>query len=248
MIFDFSPTQIAIIALAGVVAGIINGTVGGGSLLTYPLLVAIGVPPVYAAATNTTGLASGNLAALIPHRNSETVSFAPWRRHAVATACGAVIGGSLLIALPHRVFEFMVPILLVIASATMVLKPKIHSDSVAKPAQTLAALVGSGVYSGYFGPGQGVIAMAVLMRDGRLTMHQIIVIKNFVISASNVVVAFLFIFTGHVLWAAAVTLLVSASLGGWLGARVARFINPTALRWAVALVGLVSAGWFVLGR
>lgn len=248
MIFDFTFTQLLLIAVVGVIAGVINGTVGGGSLLTYPLLVAIGVPPVYAAATNTTGLSSGNLAAVIPHYRAKTLDFGPWKHHALATASGAVIGGSLLIALPHRVFEFLVPILLVVASITMVFKPKVHSDRHAKKSQTLFALVGSGIYSGYFGPGQGVIAMAVLMRDGRLSMHHMIVVKNFVISASNVVVAFLFIFTGHVLWLAAITLFMSASLGGWLGAHVSERINPTALRWAVAGVGLLSAVWFVQSR
>ena len=248
MSFEFSLAQLLLIAAVGVIAGVINGSVGGGSLLTYPLLVAIGISPVYAAATNTTGLSSGNLAAVIPHYRAKALNFGLWRQHAFATASGAVIGGSLLIALPQKVFEFLVPILLVVASITMVFKPKVHSNTHAKKSQTLAALVGSGVYSGYFGPGQGVIAMAVLMRDGRLSMHHMIVIKNFVLSASNVVVAILFIFTGHVLWLAAVTLFVSASVGGLLGAFVSERINPTALRWAVAGVGLLSAGWFIQTR
>ena len=245
---EFSVSQIALLAFVGVLAGVINGTVGGGSLLSYPLLVGMGVPPVYAAATNTTGLVTGNAAALIPHLKTEIVDFRKWKKHAAATAFGAVIGGSLLIALPEKVFEFLVPILLLIASFTMVFKPKVHSGTVAHPNQTLAALVGSGVYSGYFGPGQGVIAMAALIRDGRLTMHQMIVIKNFVITSSNVVVATLFIATGHVLWSAAITLLPAVALGGWLGGRFSHLMNPTALRWAVAAVGLLTAGWFWLIR
>ncbi|MEY4323689.1 MAG: hypothetical protein RL410_1470 [Actinomycetota bacterium] len=241
---DFSLQQLLLLALIGFVAGIINGTVGGGSLLTYPFLVAIGVPPVYAAATNTTGLSTGNVAALLPHIKTDLVDFRHWRRHAAATATGAIIGGSLLIALPERVFEFLVPILLVIASVMMLLKPKVVTGIPTNPQRTLFALLGSGIYSGYFGPGQGVIAMAVLMRDGRLTMHQIIVIKNFVISASNVVVATLFIATGHVLWIAACTLLLSVAGGGWFGAIWSKKLNPTALRWAVAAVGIISAVWF----
>ncbi|MEY4348393.1 MAG: hypothetical protein RIS43_812 [Actinomycetota bacterium] len=241
---DFSVQELLFLGIIGFVAGVINGTVGGGSLLTYPFLVAIGVPPVYAAATNTTGLSTGNLTALFPHLKSDLVDFRAWRNHALATAAGAIIGGSLLIALPERVFEFLVPLLLIIASTTMLLKPKVISDLPSNPRRTLISLLGSGIYSGYFGPGQGVIAMAVLMRDGRLSMHQIIVIKNFVISASNVVVATLFIATGHVLWVAAFTLLASVAFGGWFGGKWSQRLNPTALRWVVAAVGLVSAAWF----
>ncbi len=241
---DFSSQQLLFLAIIGLVAGVINGTVGGGSLLTYPFLVAIGVPPVFAAATNTTGLSTGNLFALFPHVKSDLVDFRHWRKHAAATATGAIVGGVLLIALPEKVFEFLVPLLLIIASMTMLLKPKVLSEIPSKPIRTLVSLVGSGIYSGYFGPGQGVIAMAVLMRDGRLTMHQVIVIKNFVLSASNVVVATLFIATGHVLWIGALTLLASVACGGWFGGKWSSQLNPTALRWAVAVVGLFSAGWF----
>jgi uncharacterized membrane protein YfcA len=247
-VFDFTVQQLLILAIVGIVAGWINGTVGGGSLLTYPLLVGIGVPPVFAAATNTTGLVTGNAAALIPHLKTEIVKFSKWKVHAIATASGAIVGGLLLILLPEKVFEFMVPILLLVASLTMILKPKYHAHAPIKTSRTVIGLIGSGIYSGYFGPGQGVIAMAILMRDGRLNMHQLIVIKNFVISASNIVVATLFIATGHVMWVAALTLLPSVALGGWLGGQSAKRLNPDALRWAVALVGVMSAGWFWFGR
>ena len=88
--------------------------------------------------------------------------------------------------------------------------------------------------------------MAVLQRDGRLTVHQVIVIKNFVIAFSNVVVATLFVATGHVLWPVALTLMLFVSLGGWIGAHAAKLMHPQFARYAVAAVGLFSAAWFVL--
>lgn len=240
--------QLAVLAAAGLLAGLINGTVGGGSLLTYPILVAMGLPPVIAAATNSTGLSLGNGAALIPHRDGQTVEFRPWRRHALSTAAGALLGGTLLIMLPHRVFEFLVPLLLVFASLTMVVKPKAHTADPAHPAHTIRRLFGAGIYNGYFGPGQGVLAMAVLLWDGRLDVRQTVVIKNLVLATSNIVVAALFIITGNVFWSAALMLLWSTAVGAWIGGRLGASIHPTFTRWVVALIGAISAIWFVLGR
>ena len=240
--------QLIGIAVAGVVAGVINGTVGGGSLLTYAVLTLMGTPPVLAAATNTTGLSTGNAAALIPHRDGSTVELGRWRWHALWTAAGALCGGLMLILLPEKVFEFLVPILLVSASLMMLRKPReLHLDP-APASRTRALLWASGIYNGYFGPGQGVIAISILIRDGRLSMGQAVVIKNLVLAWSNVVVAALFIVTGHVLWPAALVLLGSVAVGGWWGGTVAHRINPLVLRYGVAGVGLLSAVWFLAGR
>ena len=97
-------SALSFIAVAGpgFIAGVINGTVGGGSLLTYPVLVAAGLPPVTAAATNTTGLATGNLFAVGPHVGSGIVNFREWRSAASVTAIGALLGGFALIFLPEN--------------------------------------------------------------------------------------------------------------------------------------------------
>lgn len=243
---ETSALELVVIGSVGVLAGVVNGTIGGGSLLTYPVLVWAGIPPVYAAATNTTGLAAGNPAALIPHRKGDLVDFSQWRLHAAVMALGGFIGGVLLIALPERIFEFLVPILLVVSSVMMLRKPMKVSDSPTPRNRTLLRLLGGGTYNGYFGPGQGVIAMSILARDGRLTMHQIVVIKNFMLAASNVVVAVLFIATGHVIWSAALILLVLVACGGWIGGRISHRVNPTVLRLGVAAVGFISAGVFIV--
>jgi uncharacterized membrane protein YfcA len=245
---DFSMQQLLALAAAGLVAGVVNGTVGGGSLLTYAVFTMMGTPPVLAAATNTTGFSSGNAAALIPHRDGSTVDLGRWRWHALWTAVGALCGGLLLISLPDKVFEFVVPILLISASLMMLRKPReVHLEP-ARSARTRGLLWLSGIYNGYFGPGQGVIAVSILMRDGRLTVGQAVVIKNLVLAWSNVVVSALFIATGHVLWPAAVVLLGSVGVGGWWGGTVAHRINPSALRYGVAAVGFISAAWFLVRR
>jgi uncharacterized membrane protein YfcA len=245
-LFDITLSELALVGVVGIVAGIINGTVGGGSLLTYPLIVSIGISPVWAAATNSTGLATGNMAALIAHRDQKTVSFTKWKWHAVATASGSIIGGLLLILLPEKIFEFLVPILLIGASLTMVIRPKQKVAKQRNPIETKGLLVLSGLYNGYFGPGQGVLAMSILLRDGRLNVSQTVVIKNLVLALSNVVVATLFILTGHVVWPIALTLLLAAALGGWIGGRISSSINPSFTRWFVAATGFTSAAWFLL--
>lgn len=245
---DLELSQYALILIGGLLAGVINGTVGGGSLLTYPLLVAAGLPPVLAAATNTTGLAPGNAAALIPHRRGQTVDLRAWLPHAAAHAGGALIGGTLLIALPERVFEFIVPWLLVAAALLTLRRPRVDSRPPAPRSKTLARLVGSGVYQGYFGPGQGVVAVAVLFSDGRLSPHQVIVVKNLVLAASNVVVAAFFLLTGHVVLLVALALTVTAIAGAWTGGHLAQHLPGGLVRWGVAAVGFASATWFVLWR
>lgn len=239
--------QVAIL-VGGLVAGVINGTVGGGSLLTYPLLVAAGLPPVIAAATNTTGLSPGNAAALIAHRHGQTVDLRAWLPHAAAHALGALVGGTLLIALPEKVFEFIVPWLLVAAALLTLFRPKVDSKPPVPRNRTLARLLGSGVYQGYFGPGQGVVAVAVLFSDGRLSPHQVIVVKNLVLAASNLVVAAYFLITGHVVLLVALALMVTASLGAWAGGHLAQHLPAPLVRWLVALVGFSSATWFVFWR
>jgi uncharacterized membrane protein YfcA len=88
--------------------------------------------------------------------------------------------------------------------------------------------------------------MSILLRDGRLNVSQTVVIKNLVLALSNVVVATLFILTGHVVWPIAFTLLLAAALGGWIGGRISSSINPSFTRWFVAATGFISAAWFLL--
>jgi uncharacterized membrane protein YfcA len=163
-------------------------------------------------------------------------------------AAGAIVGGLCLILLPERIFEFLVPILLVFASLTMLIKPRAEHVEPAKTSKTLGLLFGSGIYNGYFGPGQGVLAVAVLFQDGRLTVRQVVIIKNLILATSNVVVAFLFIATGHVVWPIAIALLTGVTLGGWFGGKISGIINPVFTRWAVASIGFASALWFIVGR
>lgn len=236
--------DVAIIALvfgAGVVAGTFNGIVGGASLLTFPLLVATGTPSVMAAASNTVGLSSGNAFALLPHRVTMRDAFREWRIGAAAAGAGAFLGGLLLIVLPERVFEFVVPFFVLYASLSMLRQaPPLQPDVEGHP-RTNRRLFGAGIYSGYFGPGIGVIIMAVLAKDGRLDMRGVTVIKNYATMAANAAASALFIATGHVAWSRALPLMAGAAVGGYLGGHAAKWLSPPILRWLVVATGLGSS-------
>jgi uncharacterized membrane protein YfcA len=174
------------------------------------------------------------------------VNFREWRSAAAVTAIGALLGGLALILLPEKIFEFIVPVLLIGASLTMFMKPPVVEAHEVNQAKTLRWLLASGLYNGYFGPGQGVLSMAILARDGRLSMRQVVIIKNFTLATSNVVVAALFVASGKVVWWAACTLLLTVAAGGWFGGSISHKISPAFLRYAVVAVGLVSAIWFII--
>ena len=237
---------LGIVAIAGLVAGLINGVVGGASLMTFPILVATGLSPVNAAVTNIVGMGGGNLFALVPHRHSKRPLFRQWARPAAITGAGALVGAFLLLASPDKVFESIVPVLVALATVTMLLpQPVLEPLGVGHPHTNLRLGV-SGIYSGYFGSGMGVISMAVLARDGRLGMREVSVVKNLVIASANFTASAFYLFTGHVEFSRAAVLFASSGLGGYLSGRVIDRSNAEVLRWLVVVIGAGSSLYLTL--
>lgn len=235
-----------IVGVAGLVAGLINGVVGGASLMTFPVLVATGLAPVQAAVTNTVGIGGANVFALIPHRKSMRWAFAAWRRAAIITGIGAAFGAFLLLALPERVFEVVVPIFVFLATLAMMRRlPEHQPESTGHP-RTESRLAAAGVYSGYFGSGMGIIAMAILANDGRLDMRGVSVVKNYIIAVANTVATIYFLPSGEAAWAQAGILFVTSAFGGYLSGRLLNRLNQTLLRWTVIVVGFVATIYLTL--
>lgn len=228
------------VAVAGLLAGLINGVVGGASLLTFPVLVATGLAPVSAAVTNTVGIGAANIFALIPHRHSMRWAFSAWRRGAMWTAIGAAFGAFLLLALPARVFELVVPVFVFFATLAMLRRLPEHQPDGDGHRHTNARLGLAGIYSGYFGSGMGIIAMAILANDGRLDMRGVSVVKNYVIAIANTVATIYFIPSGETAWIHAGLLFGSSAIGGYLSGRMLHRLNQTILRWTVVVVGFAS--------
>lgn len=235
-----------IIGVAGLIAGLINGVVGGASLLTFPLLVATGLAPVQAAVTNTVGIGGANVFALIPHRKSMAWAFKAWRKAAVWTAIGAAVGAFLLLALPARVFEVVVPVFVFLATLAMLKRLPDHQPDGEGHPHTDARLGIAGIYSGYFGSGMGIISMAILANDGRLDMRGVSVVKNYVIAVANTVATLYFLPSGQTAWVHAGILFATSAVGGYLSGRVLDRFNQTLLRWVVVAVGLVSSVYLTI--
>lgn len=232
--------HVIIVGIAGLLAGLINGVVGGASLMTFPVLVATGLSPVPAAVTNTVGIGGANVFALIPHRKTMAWAFKAWRRGAAWTAIGAAFGAFLLLALPERTFELIVPIFVFFATLAMMRRLPEYQPDGEGHRHTDARLGLAGIYSGYFGSGMGIIAMAILANDGRLDMRGVSVVKNYIIAIANTVATAYFIFSGETAWLQAGILFVTSSVGGYLSGRMLDRLNQAILRWTVIAVGLVS--------
>lgn len=234
------------IAAAGLVAGIFNGVVGGASLVMFPILVALGIPPTGAVMTNIIGLGLGNAFSVAAHVGKRRALLLRWRRPALVTCAGALVGAVLLRATPERLFNLFVPILVAFATLTMLMpRPEAKWQDSGHP-HTNGRLLATGVYGGYFNAGIGVIAMAVLARDGRLDMREVAIIKNVVVSAASVVTATFFLLTGGVPLGPAATLFVAGGAGGYIGGRVIDRLDPAILRWLVIAMGAGSTVYLTL--
>lgn len=237
---------IAIVAIVGVIAGLINGVVGGASLFTYPVLVATGLPPVAAVMTNTLGMGGGNLFAVLPHLRRRRDLLRAWSVAAVVTGFGGLVGAVLLLLSPERFFQILVPVLVLFATLTMLVpRPEVRPHAEGNR-HTRWRLLLSGVYCGYFGSGMGVISIAVLARDGRLDMREVAIVKNLVIAAANTVASAFFLLSSAVHWEEALVLFAASGLGGFLSGRVIDRSRPEILRWLVVAIGLASTVYLAL--
>jgi uncharacterized protein len=237
---------------AGLGAGIMTSTVGVASLLSFPILVALGIPPVVANASNTVGLTPGAMTGSFGYRSE-------LREHPVVTttiigtcAVGAVGGAVLLLALPPGVFEAIVPWLILGTCLLVGAQPRISrwlktADAVPPDERTRLSPVTTffstlvGVYGGYFGAGSGVMMMAVLGFGSNLEFRILNALKTLAILASNLVASVIFIAVAELDWTAVLLLAAGSILGGYVGARIGRRLNPTVLRALIVVVGVSAA-------
>jgi uncharacterized protein len=237
--------QALAVLAAGFTAGGINAVVGSGSLVTFPVLLAVGYAPVTANVSNSIGLVFGNVSAVWGYRRElegqrERITFG-----GTGTALGAITGGVLLLTLPEGVFEAVVPVLILLACALMVLRPKpgLSHGSLSHHRKFALLAVGFavGVYGGYFGAAQGVILLAALRFLIPDKLQRLNGLKNVMVGIANGVAALLFMIVAHVAWDAAALVAVGSIAGAQLGARYGRRIPEETLRWTVVTVGVAVA-------
>jgi uncharacterized protein len=245
-----SPLQAVIVFVAGVWAGTINTVVGSGTLITFPVLLAVGLPPVTANVSNTLGLAPGSASGAIGYRSELTGQRPRLIRLGVASVLGGIVGAVLLLKLPAGAFGDIVPALIVLALVLVVVQPWLSKRFAARATgerlsvtPLLWVLVfGTGVYGGYFGAAQGVILVAIMGVLLDESLQRINAAKNVLAGLVNGVAAIVFILVSasHVNWLAAGLIAVGSVLGGIIGAKVGRRLSPVALRAVIVVVGVFA--------
>lgn len=243
--------QALLIGLTGVAAGTINTVVGSGTLVTFPTLLAFGVPPVTANVSNTIGLVPGSVTGAMGYRRELAGQRARVVRLAAASLSGGLAGGVLLLVLPDGAFSAIVPALILLGVVLVIFQPRLsawvagrHEQSGQAPGLFAAwvppAVFVTGVYGGYFGAAQGVLLMAILGIGIQESLQSLNGIKNILGACVNAVSGLLFIIVADVDWLVAGLIAVGSILGGLIGASVGRRLPAPALRAAIVVVGVVA--------
>jgi len=246
-----SPTEAVLIALAGVAAGTINTVVGSGTLITFPTLLAFGVPPVTANVSNTVGLVPGSMSGVFGYRRELAGQRGRVLRLGAASLLGGVAGALLLLWLPSAAFDAIVPALIALGVVLVLLGPRIQR-SVAARAESRGgipdhgvwwvwpAVAAAGIYGGYFGAAQGVLLMAILGIGVVDSMQRHTATKNVLALIVNAVAALVFIVVADIDWTVAGLIAIGSVIGGQIGATVGRRLPPVLLRAVIATVGVVA--------
>jgi uncharacterized membrane protein YfcA len=259
------PLQAVVVAAAGVVAGMINTVVGSGTLITFPVLLAVGYSPLTANVSNGLGLVPGSLFGAIGYRRELVGQQARVRRFGVASILGAVIGAVLLLLLPPRAFSAVVPVLIVLALALVVAQPWLSRRLAVRRAKEKEqqhgqeqegerpdgwllwlGVLGTGIYGGYFGAAQGVLLLGLMGVVLTETLQRINAVKNVLAMLANLASGIVFVFVAHVSWIAVVLIAVGSGVGGVLGARVGRKLSPIVLRGLIVVIGMAALGKLLL--
>ena len=252
-----SGLNILLIVLAGVAGGMINALAGGGTLITFPMLTAIGIPAVGANVTNTVALSPGYLGATFAQlRDLRGQGQRLWLL-VPTSIVGGLLGGILLLNTGERLFRSLVPFLILLASGLLAISEPVRSwvvrrsgkQSVGESRLKLWTVLPVGVaaiYGGYFGAGLSVIVLAVLGLVLDDTLTRLNGLKQAIAFSVNIAAAVFFVFSGQVHWLAAAIMAVGALTGGALGGRLASWVKPGVLRWIVVVIGVgVSIIYFV---
>ena len=247
-----SAGQLVFLLVAGLLSGAVNAVAGGGSLLVFPALLAVGLPPLAANVTNSIAQWPGYLGNVVGARTELRGQRSRVLSTAGVAMAGSALGCVLLLVLPTAVFNTVVPALVLLASALLALSPRLKRwigepdpDTPDRRAVLLPAVFLAAIYGGYFGGALGVIMIAVLSlcaHDRLLRLNAIKGALSLVIASVTVLV---FSIGAPVNWIAVLLLAPTTLIGGFLGARLARVLPESVLRWSVVLLG-TTVGIYLL--
>jgi uncharacterized membrane protein YfcA len=234
--------DVVFLLAAGVLAGVAGSVAGLASLVSYPALLAVGLPPLTANVTNTVSLVLYTLGAATFSRQELAGQAGRLRRLASITAAGGATGAALLLSTPAEVFEALVPLLIGGASLVLLLQPaitRLTGGLVDERSPAVAAGVFAvGVYGGYFGAAAGVVLLALLTVSVAEPLARLVAARNVALGLANLVAAIGFALFGPVRWAAAAPLAAGFLVGGAIGPGLVRRLPGNRLRVGIALLGL----------
>ena len=240
--------EIALLLTAAFVAGALNAVAGGGSFLTLPALVFVGIPPVIANATGTVALLPGYAAGAWGFR--EDTAPPPglsMKLLVVLSLMGGAAGAGLLLVTSNEMFTVVIPWLLLAATLLFAFGPQLRSLLAGGKPSTAKATIGVlavAVYGGYFNGGLGILLLALFGLLGQTQLNAMNGIKNLVSALLTAIAVAIYAAGGIVLWPQALVMMVAATAGGYGGARVARKLPANVLRWGIVATGLVMAAVF----
>lgn len=244
-----------VILAAAALAGAVNAVAGGGSLISFPALVWVGVPSINANATNTVALLPGSFGSMWGYRRELASTEARMYWLALPSFVGGIIGALLLRLTPAQLFDRLVPALVFFATCLFMLQEPVqrliggghHSER----GTVWLVWAGAfqfmvGVYGGYFGAGIGILMLAALSVIGHDDIHQMNGFKNLLATCVNGIAAAYFIWMDMVRWQEAIVMAVGAIVGGVLGVHLARRMGRAAVRKCVVAIGLAMSAALLL--
>lgn len=233
---------------AGLCAGAMNTVVGSGTLVTFPVLLALGFPPVTANISSAIGLVPGGAAGAWGYRRELSGQRSRLLLLGSAALLGGALGGVLLLTLPHSAFQRIVPVLIGVAVVLVLLQPwfaaRFASRQVGPDARggvwLWLGIFAVAVYGGYFGAAQGVIYLALMGIVVAEPLQRLNAVKNVLATVAKCVAGLIFICVAHVAWLVVLLLAAGTVVGGLLGARFGRTLRPAVLRGVTVVIGIAA--------
>jgi uncharacterized membrane protein YfcA len=252
-----TPLDLLLAAIAALAAGAVNALAGGGTLISFPALTFLGVPPVAANVTNSVALCPGYFGGTLAQKNDLRGQGKRLWMILPAAVVGGILGGYLLLITGEKLFRDLIPYLILLASALLAIQDPVrawllkrlgeHHGSRLESLTWLPVGLGS-IYGGYFGAGLGVMLLSALGLTLNDTLTRLNALKQAISAIVNISAAIYFIFSGQVVWTLAIVMAIGALIGGTLGGRLAGRIQPATLRWTVVVIGvIVSIIYFMRG-
>ncbi|MGE0754189.1 MAG: sulfite exporter TauE/SafE family protein [Alphaproteobacteria bacterium] len=246
--------DISLFMLAAFAGGAVNSVAGGGTFITFPLLIVSGLTALQANILSTIALWPGAVASAFAYRKEQKITLHQIKGLVVASLIGSAIGTAILLLAPESVFEALVPWLLLFATLLLAFGGKFK----AKQLPTARSVDRAGgkiiflqfliaIYGGYFGAGIGILMLAALQLAGFSHMHQMNALKAILGSAINAVAVVIFIASGKVVWPIAVFMIAGGIVGGYVGARLALKVQSQTVRRLVVLIGFLMSVYFFVG-